>query len=128
MAVFKAGLTDFDKWKKTGNAELEKMRLVIRDLKSRTTQLPVAFFLTIVWIALFGGLVVAVIMAYLGNVFFDLYGMREDERPTYWRKVAREMHQKDRNQPLLGFTLLIVLVLIVVAIVFFRGTGMPFSG
>jgi hypothetical protein len=50
--------------------------------------------------------VVAVLVAYLGNLSYELYNMRENGTSTYWCQAIREIGEKSPNQPLLGFTLL----------------------
>ncbi len=114
---------EFGTWKSKRTVELEKISLKIKDLKSRIVQLPIAFFFAILWVALFGGLVIAVILSYLGNVFFALYGLKEDGKPSFWNQVADEMNRKDHNQPLLGFTLLVI---VVAGIMIFIFLGFPF--
>jgi len=105
---------DFSKWKSGRTNDLAKMQVTIRDIKSKVVQLPIAFLFSIMWFALFGGLILAVILSYLGNVFYALYGQRDDDKPVYWSRVVAEMKAKDHNQPLLGFTLLLVVVAILV--------------
>ena len=100
--------SDFSAWKADRELDMAKMKLKLKDEKGMIAQLPIVFLLTIIWFSLFGGIVLAVIMAYFGNVFYELYGFREDGKPTYFRQIISELNKKDKNQPLLGFTLLVV--------------------
>ncbi len=112
---------DFEAWKKKRTAELASLQIKINDLKNKIFQLPIAFLFTIIWLSVFGGLVFGVVLAYLGNVFFGLYGMREDGEITYWRRTILEIKKKDQNQPLLGFTLLFILLLLILFFIFAPG-------
>ncbi len=73
-------------------------------------QLPFVLFFGVIWIAVFGGLVLAFYVSYIGNVFYQLYGFRESGEITYFSKVIDDLNQKDNKQPLLGFTCLILMV------------------
>lgn len=107
---------DFNDWK----AEMldEELRMTADQMyvKGMLYQLPIAFLLTIIWFSLFGGLILAVFISYLGNVYHELYAFKENDEPTYFKQVATELNSKDRNQPLLGFTLLFIIILIAVII------------
>ncbi len=85
------------------------METDLKELRSMRVQLPILYLFVGVMVALFGGLVFAVYVAYTGNVYYELYAMREDGKPTYWRQVIDELNSKDPNQPLLGFTFLAIL-------------------
>ena len=125
MKATQTNKTDsFNRWRDQRSGELRSLDLKIRDLNSRIIQLPVAFLMVIIWVAVFGGIVLSVILSYLGNVFYSLYSLKEDGRPTYWFQVARAMKEKDHNQPLLGFTLLVIVVVIIVLFV----TGVRLHG
>jgi hypothetical protein len=100
---------DFSSWKVDRELDIAKMELKLRDEKGMIAQLPIVYLFTIIWLSLFGGLILAVIMAYMGNVYYELYGFKEDERPTYFRQVSSELNNKDKNQPLLGFTLFVLI-------------------
>ena len=106
----------FSSWKESRVDQINKMEVELSDSKGMLVQLPIVFLLTIVWISLFGGLVLAVIFAYLGNVYFELYGFKDDVKPAYYQQVVSEQNRKNHNQPLLGFTLLIILLIILIFI------------
>ena len=85
------------------------MNADLQEIKRVRAQMPILYLFVGVMFALFGGLVVAVLVAYLGNVSFELYNMREEGTPTYWCETIREIGEKNSNQPLLGFTLLAII-------------------
>ncbi len=88
----------------------------LKEMKRVRFQLPILYLFVGIFFALFGGLVVAVYVAYMGNVWFEMYNFREDDKPTYWSQTIREMGEKDPNQPLLGFTFLGIIGVVVLII------------
>ena len=86
----------------------------LMNVKGMIYQLPLVFLFAIIWLSIFGGLILAVVISYFGNVYHELYNFKEDDKPTYFKTMAMELNSKDRNQPLLGFTLLILFGVIVV--------------
>ena len=95
--------------------ELE-MTAELMNVKGMIYQLPIVFLLVIIWLSLFGGLVLAVIISYFGNVYHELYNFKEDDKPTFFKAQIMEINSSDRNQPLLGFTLLFVLAIFLFAL------------
>lgn len=91
--------------------DLDIMRLNLKEAKRVRTQMPILYLFCGIFFALFGGLVFAVLVSYLGNIYFELYNFREDGKPTYWQEVATELNEKDPNQPLLGFTFIAIFLL-----------------
>jgi hypothetical protein len=85
------------------------MEVDLKELRSVRVQLPLLYLFVGIMFALFGGLVVAVLVAYLGNVWYALYNLKEDDEPTRWCQVIGEIRERDANQPLLGFTLLVII-------------------
>ena len=116
-ALKKSRIAAFSKWKEEGADNISKMKIDYSEKRSLMIQLPLVFLLTVVWASFFGGIVLAFLISYLGNVYFELYNFREDGKPIYLRQLLNEIHATDRNQPLLGFTLI---VLIGLAIFFYR--------
>ncbi len=116
-ALKKSRISAFSKWKEEGADNISKMKIDYSEKRSLMIQLPLVFLLTIVWASFFGGLILAFLISYLGNVYFELYNFREDGKPIILRQLLNEIHATDRNQPLLGFTLI---VLIGLAIFFYR--------
>jgi len=104
-------INNFAKWKEDGEYSISKMKADKTDKKGLIIQLPLVFLLTIIWVSFFAGLVLAFLISYLGNVYFELYNFREDGKPVYFRQVLSEMNEADRNQPLLGFTLLFLIIM-----------------
>ena len=109
---------DFYSWKRERRYSIQKMQIDLKGLKNLIIQLPIAFFFSIIWFALFGGIILAAIVSYLGNVFYGIYLLKEDGAPTYFRQVLEQLNKKDKNQPLLGFTILIIF-LVIIYFVFF---------
>ena len=95
--------------------ELE-MTAELMNVKGMIYQLPIVFLLVIIWLSLFGGLILAVIISYFGNVYHELYNFKENDQPTYFKAQIMEINSSDRNQPLLGFTLLFVLAVVLFAL------------
>jgi H+/Cl- antiporter ClcA len=96
-------------WKTDRQLDIAKMKLKLKDEKGMIAQIPMVFLFTIIWLSLFVGIVLAVIMAYFGNVYYELYSFKEDGKPTYFRKIITDINNKDKNQPLLGFTLFAII-------------------
>jgi len=105
----KSRLESFARWKADADEGIIKMKTDLSDKNGMLIQLPLVFILTIIWASLFAGIIMTFLISYLGNVFFELYNLKEDGKPIYLNEVATEMKVKDRNQPLLGFTLIIIL-------------------
>ncbi len=101
---------NFKNWKQNAELGISKLKVDVSDKKGMMIQLPIVFLLTLVWASFFLGLVLAFVVSYLGNVYFELYNFKEDQSPTYFRQVVSEIKSVDRNQPLLGFTLLLIIV------------------
>jgi hypothetical protein len=104
-------LESFGNWKQNGELSLNKMKIDLADKKGFMIQLPIVFLLCILWVSLFLGLVMAFLISYFGNVYYELYNFKEDENPTYFRQVISDLNTADRNQPLLGFTLIAILAI-----------------
>jgi hypothetical protein len=100
---------DYMAWKTDRQLDIAKMKLKLKDEKGMIAQIPMVFLFTIIWLSLFVGIVLAVIMAYFGNVYYELYSFKEDGKPTYFRKIITDIYNKDKNQPLLGFTLFAII-------------------
>lgn len=99
------------------------MEADLQELKRRRAQMPVLYLFIGIMFSVFGGLVLAVYIAYIGNVYYELYGLKEDGKPSYRTRILGEMHMKDPNQPLLGFTLLGVLGILIFLALRFNWLG-----
>jgi len=109
QALKQSRLESFSEWRMDSEYSISRMKVDLADKKGMIIQLPIVFLFTIIWFSLFGGLVLAFLISYLGNVYFELYNLREDGKPVYFSQVASDIKASDRNQPLLGFTLLFLL-------------------
>jgi hypothetical protein len=105
-------LDSFSRWKQDRDYAIGKMKINLADQKGLMIQLPLVFLFTILWAAFFSGLVLAFLISYLGNVYFELYNFKEDGKPVYFQQIITELKTADRNQPLLGFTLIVIIVLL----------------
>jgi len=94
------------------------MKIDISDKKGFMYQLPLVFLLTIIWAAFFLGLILAFPISYFGNVYFELYNLKEDDKPTYFSQLLTEINSHNRNQPLLGFTLFVVIFALLYLLLF----------
>jgi len=98
-------------------AEINKLQTDISFLNLKQRQFPLLVFLGGIWAVIFGGLVFAFAVSYLGNVFHQVYIFRNDEQPTEWRNIVNHIREKDSRQPLLGATFFILLGLIIVFLI-----------
>lgn len=88
------------------------MKADLKEMKGVRVQMPVFYLFIGIFIALFGGLVLAVYIAYIGNVYYELYDLREDDKPSKWNQVITELKEQNPNQPLLGFTFLAIIAIV----------------
>ncbi len=95
-----------------GEFKLKKHEADIQYWKNRKRQLPISLFFVFIWVSLFGGLILAIYRAFLGNVYYELYTLKS-EGLTYFSELVKETKEKDRTQPLLGFTLLVIAILVI---------------
>ena len=63
----------------------------------------IAFLLAILFVALFGGLILSVAMSYISNLFYKVFSIRGND-PWYFTSLINQEKSKDKNQPLLAFT------------------------
>ena len=66
-----------------------------------------AFILAIFFIALFGGLILSVAMSYISSLFYKVFTIRGND-PMYFMSLINEEKSKNKNQPLLAFSLWIL--------------------
>ncbi|MCF8224541.1 MAG: hypothetical protein K9J30_01540 [Bacteroidales bacterium] len=104
---------DWESDQKEGIAFLEED---LRELKRLRAQMPILYFFIGILISVFGGIVLAVYISYMGNIYFELYSLREDGKPSYWIQTLNNIRKKDPNQPLLGFTFLVFVAIGLMAI------------
>ena len=100
-------------WENNHNEDKEMMQIDLKEQRSARAQMPILYFFIGILFAVFGGIVLAVFIAYVGNVVFELYNMREDDKPTYWSQTIDELKATDGNQPLLGFTFLAIIGILI---------------
>jgi len=93
--------------------EIGKLQTDIEYLDLKRKQFPILFFFGGLWLAIFGGMVLAFIVAYFGNVYHQVYIFRNDNEQSEWMKVIEQIRAKDTKQPLLGASLFIVTGLLV---------------
>jgi hypothetical protein len=86
--------------------------------KSQRTMLKVfknfAFIFAILFTALFGGILLAIMMSYISKLFYNVFTIRKDE-PLYFMSLIKDEKSKNNNQPLLAFSIWIL------AFIFFGG-------
>ena len=70
-----------------------------------------AFIFAILFVALFGGLICSILFSYFAKLFYNAYTMKEEDE-WYFITLTNEAKAENNNQPLLGFTLLFILILI----------------
>jgi len=69
-----------------------------------------AFILAILFVALFGGLICSILFTYFAKLFYNAYTIREKDE-WYFITLTNEAKAENNNQPLLGFTLLFILIM-----------------
>ena len=76
--------------------------------KSQRTMLKVfknfAFLFAILFTALFGGIILAVAMSYIAALYYHVFTIRGND-PWYFMSLINEEKEKNKNQPLLAFTI-----------------------
>ena len=115
---------DFLTWKNNRYFNIAGLKADLKDEKSMIIQLPFVFLLVILWVSFFGGITFAVIISYLGNIYHELYTFHEDQKPAYFRQVLDKINSEDRNQPLLGFTLIILIATVILLFVDLGGDSL----
>ena len=92
--------------------------------KSQRTMLKVfknfAFLFAILFTALFGGMILAVAMSYIASLFYHIFTIRAND-PWYFMTLIKAEQEKNKNQPLLAFTVWVI------AILFFTGGSFLFG-
>lgn len=92
--------------------------------KSQRTMLKVfknfAFLFAILFTALFGGMILAVAMSYIASLFYHIFTIRGND-PWYFMSLINAEKEKNKNQPLLAFTVWFI------AIMFFTGGSFLFG-
>ena len=92
--------------------------------KSQRTMLKVfknfAFLFAILFTALFGGMILAVAMSYIASLFYHIFTIRGND-PWYFMTLIKAEQEKNKNQPLLAFTVWVI------AILFFTGGSFLFG-
>jgi hypothetical protein len=102
--------SDFSTFKIRSSLDIARLKSDLKNEKGMIAQLPIAFLLVIFWVSIFGGLALAVVFSYLGNIYHELYAFKEDGKVTYIQQVIHELGRRDRKQPLLGFTLIFIIL------------------
>jgi hypothetical protein len=97
---------EFLNWEAQQKSCIATTAVDLQEEKRIRGQLPVLYLFIGILFAVFGGIVLAVYTAYLGNVWFELYDLREDGKPSYWVETLNDIRTKYPNHPLLGFTFL----------------------
>lgn len=69
-----------------------------------------AFLFALLFIALFGGMIWSIVMSYFSTLFYKTYQIR-DKEPWYFIMLVNTANKANKNQPLLGFTLLVLVLL-----------------
>jgi hypothetical protein len=97
---------------------LKKRESDVNYLERHIKQLPVLFFFWGIWCVVFGGFVLAFLVSYTGNVCYDIYSLKEDNKPLYFTLQLKEQNSKNNLQPLTGFTLLTLTVLLLIYLIY----------
>tara|TARA_Y100000589_G_scaffold332269_1_gene391041 strand:- start:241 stop:2778 length:2538 start_codon:yes stop_codon:yes gene_type:complete len=71
----------------------------------------VASLFAIIFVAIFGGLILSVLYTYFAKLYYKTYTLREKD-DWYFITLINEAKAENNNQPLLGFTLLLILSLL----------------
>ena len=106
--------SEYKSWMHVNTSHLQQIKSDISFSETIIYQLPVVLLLTAIWTSLFLGIILSVLISYLSNVFYELYNFREDGKVSYFVRTIRGINIKDNNQPLLGFTLLILCIVLII--------------
>ena len=63
----------------------------------------IAFLFALLFIALFGGVVLSFVITYASSLFYNIYRIRAND-PWYFLFLIKEEKKKNSLQPLLGLT------------------------
>jgi len=99
---------DFTSMQQSKKTEISKLKVDIASLAQKRNQIPFLFFFGGLWLVLFGGIAFAFCIAYMGNVFHQIFLFRNDDTPSEWSQAISDIRSADYKQPLLGGTLFIV--------------------
>ncbi len=103
----------FESWDNSCQEYIIRNELRIKEVDGRIIQLPFLLFFIIVGLSIFCGFILAGPVAYFGNLYVSLYHFREDSKPIYLKQIRDKVKLRDARQPLLGLTLLILIILLV---------------
>lgn len=96
-------------WESNSTHHIAYLKEDLKEQKRIRAQMPILYFFMGILFAVFGGIVFAVFIAYIGNVYYELYNLKEDGKPSEWNKTITDIKNKNPNQPLLGFTFLVII-------------------
>ena len=96
----------------------EKLEADVNYLEKHKNQLPVLLYLWGFWCIVFIGFILSFFLAYLSNLFYDIYHLNDDKTAIYLVKQIQEQKKINSNQPLLGFSLLIATIIAGVILTF----------
>jgi len=71
----------------------------------------IALVLAIIFVALFGGLILSILLTYFAKLYYNTYTLREKE-DWYFITLINGAKAENNHQPLLGFTLLLLIYIL----------------
>ncbi len=101
----------------TKQADMSRLKVDIGALIQKRNQVPLLFFFGGLWMVLFGSLVLAFCVAYLGSVFHQVYLFRNNSTPSEWFQSISDIRSADHKQPLLGGTLFVITLFLIYLLV-----------
>lgn len=107
----------YRQYKSSKQLEISKSEIDLKYLKLRYRHIPILFFVTGLWLVIFGGMTVAFGVSYMGNVFHQLFVFRNDNLPSEWTNIVKRIRAKDHKQPLLGGTLTVITTVLIIYII-----------
>ena len=75
----------------------DSQRLMLKIFKN------IAFLFAILFVALFGGILLAVSISYMSSLFYNVFTIRAKD-PWYFMSLVKAEQKKNKNQPLLALT------------------------
>jgi len=102
-----------DSFKRVKKVDIAKLNSHINYLTLKKKQIPLLYFFGGIWLVIFGGMVFAFAISYLGNVFYRIFVFKNDTKESYWLTTIAQIREKDSKQPLLGATLFIITAFLV---------------
>lgn len=109
----------FDHYQKRYKQDVAMLDIDIEYTKRKYRQQPILLYLSGLFMVVVSTLIFAFAFAYYGNYFYRAFLFRNDDNRAKWKDFIREQKEIKRYQPLLSTTLNIIIILALLAYVFY---------